>query len=75
MTAAGGFPAGQHVTPNVPPTCFNVEQATPTGWVPAPFQPNDGAYRCGAPVYKLPAGTFPPTLTLSQVGKSMSDLK
>ncbi len=61
--------------PDSPPDCFNVEQATPTGWVPAPFKPNNGAYRCGAPVYKLPAGVFPPTETLANVGKSLSDLK
>ena len=61
--------------PDSPPTCFNVEQATPTGWVPAPFKPNDGAYRCAAPVYKLPAGVYPAPETLADVGKNMSDVK
>jgi hypothetical protein len=55
------------------PSCFNIEQATPTGWVPAPFDPNNGAYRCGQPAVKvagIPGGT-----QLSAVGLSLSDLK
>jgi len=62
-------------TPDAPPACFNVEQATPAGWQPAPFVPNDGPYRCGAPVYKMPAGSLPPAGTLASVGESLSDLK
>jgi Periplasmic binding protein len=61
--------------PDSPPGCFNVEEATPAGWTPAPFGPNDGAYRCGAPAYALPAGVFPQPETLSGVGKNMSELK
>ena len=61
--------------PDSPVNCFNVEVATQAGWQPAPFKPNDGAYRCGAPVYKLPGGTFPPAATLSDVGKTLNDLK
>ena len=52
-----------------------MEQATPGGWVPASFDPNNGPYRCGAPVFKLPTSTLPPAVTLSSVGKSLSDLK
>src|SRR5205823_4691422 len=32
---------------DAPLTCFNVEKATPNGWQPADFQPNNGAFRCG----------------------------
>jgi substrate-binding family protein len=61
--------------PSAPPTCFNIEQASPSGWSPAPIDPNtDGAYRCGETVLKLPSA-FPQPLTLASVGKSLSDLK
>jgi len=55
------------------PSCFNIEQATSSGWVPAPFDPNNGVYRCGQPAVKvagIPGGT-----QLSAVGLSLSDLK
>jgi hypothetical protein len=72
----GGLQAPVNLAqPDSPPDCFNVEQATPGGWEPAPFRPNNGAYRCGAPVYRLPAGVFPPPATLASVGKNLSDLK
>ncbi len=57
-----------------PPSCFDVEQATASGWVPAPFGANSGAYRCGATLVKLPTG-FPQPATLGSVGKSMVDVK
>ena len=41
------------------PTCFDVEQATASGWVPAPFGANNGAYRCGATRGQA-AGQVPP---------------
>jgi ABC-type branched-subunit amino acid transport system substrate-binding protein len=56
------------------PNCFDVEQATAGGWVPAPFGADTGAYRCGETVVKLPAG-FPQPATLGSVGKSMADVK
>ena len=72
----GGLQAPVNLSaPDSPPSCFNVEQATPGGWVPASFGANDGPYRCGAPAFKLPASTLPPAVTLSSVGKSLSDLK
>jgi ABC-type branched-subunit amino acid transport system substrate-binding protein len=55
------------------PSCFNVEQATPAGWQPASFGPNNGAYRCGQPAVKV-AG-IPPAVQLSDVGLSLSNLK
>lgn len=61
-------------TPDAAPNCFDVEQATASGWVPAAFDPNSGAYRCGAISVKLPAG-FPQPATLGSVGKSMADVK
>jgi Periplasmic binding protein len=60
--------------PDSPPTCFDVEEATPSGWEPASFGANHGPYRCGEPVFK-PTGNFPQPLTLAAVGKSLSDLK
>jgi hypothetical protein len=54
--------------------CFNVEKATPSGWQPADFKPDNGAYRCNIPPYKF-TGSYPKPLTLADVGKSMSDVK
>jgi len=71
----GGLQAPVNMTkPDSPASCFNVEMATPSGWRPAPFDPNDGPYRCGQPVLRLPAG-FPQPETLQDVGKSISSLK
>ncbi|MCK9931345.1 ABC transporter substrate-binding protein [Frankia sp. Mgl5] len=58
---------------DTPLACFNVEQLTPSGWQPAAFQPNDGAYRCGDAPYRLTSDYGRPT-TLADVGKSLSDL-
>jgi ABC-type branched-subunit amino acid transport system substrate-binding protein len=71
----GGLIAPVDLTkPDLPLTCFNVEKATPTGWQPADFKPDKGAYRCDVPAYKL-TGNYGKPLTLADVGKSMSDLK
>jgi hypothetical protein len=51
-----------------------VEQATPNGWQPAAFGANNGAYRCGLPVYRY-RGNYPQPVTLSDVGKTQSDLR
>jgi ABC-type branched-subunit amino acid transport system substrate-binding protein len=56
------------------PACFDVEQATASGWVAASFGANTGAYRCNATLVKLPGG-FPPPASLASVGKSLSDVK
>jgi len=58
---------------NAVPSCFNIEQATSTGWVPAPFDPNNGAYRCGQQAVKVQG--MPAPIQLSAVGLSLSDLK
>ncbi len=55
------------------PSCYDIEQATTSGWVPAPFDPNNGAYRCGMPAVKVSG--LPPAAQLSSVGMSMSNLK
>jgi len=55
------------------PSCYNIEQATASGWVPAPFGPNNGAYRCGMPEVKVSG--IPPATQLSAVGLTISDLK
>ena len=57
-----------------PASCFNVEVATPSGWQPASIGANNGPYLCGSTPIKLPAG-FPQGTQLSDVGKSLSDLK
>ncbi|MFF4113147.1 ABC transporter substrate-binding protein [Streptomyces sp. NPDC001714] len=59
---------------DAPLKCFNVEQATTKGWQPAAFEPDNGAYRCDTPPYKL-KGTYGKPLTLADVGKSMNDVK
>ncbi|MGH3248113.1 MAG: ABC transporter substrate-binding protein [Trebonia sp.] len=61
-------------TPLAPANCFNIEQATPSGWVAAQFGANTGPYLCNGVKVKLPAG-LPAALQLSNVGKSLSDLK
>jgi hypothetical protein len=57
-----------------PLSCFNVEKAIQGGWEPADFKPDQGAYRCNEPVYKL-TGTYTKPMTLADVGKSLSNLK
>ena len=71
----GGITAPvDEATPDAAPNCFDIEQATPSGWKPASFGANTGPYLCGENVIKLPAG-FPTGTQLSAVGKSLSDLK
>lgn len=72
---AGGLIASVDLSQkDTPLTCFNVEKATPSGWQPADFKPNKGAYRCGVPGYRF-TGSYGKPLTLADVGKSMSDFK
>ncbi|KPI05214.1 hypothetical protein OK074_0352 [Actinobacteria bacterium OK074] len=71
----GGLQAPVDLSSSTEPVkCFNVEQATAKGWVPADFKPTDGAYRCDAPAYKF-KGNYGKPVTLADVGKSLSDLK
>jgi ABC-type branched-subunit amino acid transport system substrate-binding protein len=60
--------------PQGPPACFNIEQATASGWNAPDFGANTGPYLCGQSPVKLPAG-YPAATKLSDVGKSLSDLK
>jgi hypothetical protein len=73
----GGISAPiNEATLTAPPTCFNIEQATASGWRPATeFTPNtDGTYSCGQePAVKVTGEPAP--VQLSAVGKSLSDLK
>jgi ABC-type branched-subunit amino acid transport system substrate-binding protein len=73
---SGGLQAPVDLTKtDAPLTCFNVEKATSKGWEPADkFQPDQGAYKCDAPVYEY-TGDYGKPLTLADVGKSMSDVK
>ncbi|MEV1063951.1 ABC transporter substrate-binding protein [Streptomyces sp. NPDC050263] len=57
-----------------PGKCYSIVEATPEGWKPADFEPDDGAYRCDAPTLKY-KGKYTKPVTLADVGKSMSDLK
>ncbi|MFF0085845.1 ABC transporter substrate-binding protein [Streptomyces canus] len=59
---------------DTPSKCYTIVQATPEGWKPADFEPDDGPYRCDAPVVKY-KGDYGKPVTLADVGKSMSDLK
>ncbi|AZG45783.1 ABC transporter substrate-binding protein [Gordonia insulae] len=71
----GGLQAAQNLAPGAAPSpCFNVEQATPSGWEAADFDPDQGPYRCNIPVKKT-VGDFGSGMTLSDVGKSASDVK
>jgi ABC-type branched-subunit amino acid transport system substrate-binding protein len=75
---AGGFTAPvDESTSQGPPSCFNIEQATPNGWVAPDFGANTGPYLCGEAPVKLPArpDVYPSPGTLSSVGLSLSDLK
>ncbi len=70
----GGLTAADNLADqNSVPSCYNLEEATPSGWVPAPFDPNNGAYRCGMPAVKVTG--IPAPVQLSAVGLSLSDLK
>jgi ABC-type branched-subunit amino acid transport system substrate-binding protein len=69
----GGLRAPVDVTGDAPLTCFNVAKATPEGWSPADFQPNEGPYRCGVEPYKYTKSYGKP-LTLADVGKSLDDV-
>ncbi|WP_436791795.1 ABC transporter substrate-binding protein [Yinghuangia sp. YIM S10712] len=72
---AGGLQAPLDVSNrDQAPACYNVEVATPDGWKPADFKPNNGAYRCDAPAVKL-TGEYAKPLTLADVGKTMADFK
>jgi len=62
-------------TPLDPLDCFDIEQASTAGWQPATgFTPNtDGVYNCGQTPVKLTG--FPAPTQLSDVGKTLADLK
>ena len=71
----GGLTAPVNLAqPDSPPNCYDIEQATTTGWEPASFGANDGPYRCGAPVFKY-QGNLPQPVSLADVGKTLGDLK
>ncbi|WP_181801368.1 ABC transporter substrate-binding protein [Streptomyces shenzhenensis] len=70
---AGGLQAPFDLTSKEPPKCYSVVEATAKGWKAADFEPDQGAYRCDAPVYKY-KGDYGKPATLASVGKSLSDL-
>ncbi|MET7770022.1 ABC transporter substrate-binding protein [Nocardia sp. NPDC005366] len=72
---AGGLHAPVNLTDrNVPISCFNIERATPDGWVAADFGPDTGLYRCNVEHYRFSKDYGAP-LTLADVGKSMADFE
>jgi ABC-type branched-subunit amino acid transport system substrate-binding protein len=73
--AAGGLQAPVDLSKqDAPLKCFNIEKATPEGWQPADFKPDESAYRCNTAPLKL-TGNYGKPMTLADVGKSLSDLK
>jgi len=73
----GGISAPTNeATPTAAPTCYNIEQANASGWqVATGFTPNtDGTYSCGQEGTVKLSG-IPSPAQLSDVGKSLSDLK
>ncbi|MCX4766581.1 ABC transporter substrate-binding protein [Streptomyces sp. NBC_01275] len=70
---AGGLQAPFDLSSKQPPKCYSVVEATTKGWQPADFKPDQGAYRCDAPVYQY-KGSYGEPATLASVGKSLSDL-
>jgi ABC-type branched-subunit amino acid transport system substrate-binding protein len=59
---------------DTPSKCYSIVEATAEGWKAADFKPDTGPYRCDAPVVKY-RGDYPEPARLSDVGKSMADLK
>ncbi|MFC8526024.1 ABC transporter substrate-binding protein [Nocardia sp. NPDC057227] len=57
-----------------PVSCFNIERATPDGWVPADFRPDTGLYRCDVEYHRF-RGDYGVPLTLADVGKSFTDFE
>jgi ABC-type branched-subunit amino acid transport system substrate-binding protein len=57
-----------------PVKCFDVEHATPNGWQPADFKPDNGAFRCDAPARRY-TGSYGKPATLADVGKTMGDFR
>ncbi|KUN80772.1 ABC transporter substrate-binding protein [Streptomyces griseoruber] len=70
---AGGLQAPFDLSSKEPTRCYSVVVATAEGWKAADFDPDQGAYRCDAPVYKY-KGNYGQPATLASVGKSLSDL-
>lgn len=72
---AGGLQAPFDVSKqDFPSKCYTIVEATPDGWKPADFMPDNGPYRCDAPVVKY-RGDYGKPARLADVGKSMADLK
>ncbi|MCX4098366.1 ABC transporter substrate-binding protein [Nocardia sp. alder85J] len=67
-------PVEQSPTADRAPKCFNVQQATPSGWKSADFGADTGTFRCDMIAYKL-HGDYGKPATLADVGKSINDLK
>jgi ABC-type branched-subunit amino acid transport system substrate-binding protein len=72
---AGGLQAPFDLTKqHTPGKCYDIVEASSKGWKPADFKPDNGPYRCDAPVVKY-KGDYGKPVTLTDVGKSMADLK
>ncbi|WP_288050248.1 ABC transporter substrate-binding protein [Nocardia sp.] len=56
------------------PQCFNVVQATPSGWKQADFKPDQGLFRCNIALYRY-IGNYGSPTTLADVGKSFNDVE
>ncbi|MHC5257722.1 ABC transporter substrate-binding protein [Streptomyces sp. UC4497] len=72
---AGGIQAPFNLAKgHSPDKCYSIVEATPEGWKPADFKPDNGPYRCDAPAVKY-RGKYVEPATLADVGRSMSDVK
>lgn len=72
---AGGLSAPEDIGAQTASDCYAAVQATPTGFQPVDVQPNQGMFNCSAAnVVKL-TGDYGTGAKLSDVGKSMADLK
>jgi ABC-type branched-subunit amino acid transport system substrate-binding protein len=72
----GGLHAAQDVPNQKPGTCGIMLEATPNGFVEAPgFTPNQGLFQCDPNNVVTLHGNYGQGAKLSDVGKSMADLK
>jgi hypothetical protein len=69
----GGLHAPQ--TPATGSICYTALEATPTGFVVADVQPNQGPYNCDPQNLATLHGNYGKGVTLADVGKSLADLR
>ncbi|MBM7459431.1 ABC transporter substrate-binding protein [Rhodococcus coprophilus] len=73
-TGGGLHAPGDLANPVPPQPCFNVQEATPDGWISPDFGADNGFYRCSTPPFAYP-GDYGVPMTLADVGKTMGDIR